>query len=110
MIAQFTPTLFWDTDINSFLETTHAGYIIVRMYVGYMGRLASFKKVYGIDKIQSELLSARSLDPKTLNYFSLILNIPKEKYLMLFLSAVSPKALELLTELQDLSLLENFIW
>ncbi|MBK7852814.1 MAG: nucleotidyl transferase AbiEii/AbiGii toxin family protein [Bacteroidetes bacterium] len=27
---------------------------------------------------------------------------------MLFLSAVSPKALELLTELQDLSLLEKF--
>jgi len=81
MIAQFTPTLFWDTDINSLSETTHAGYIIVRVcMLGTWEDWLLLKKVYGIDKIQSELLSARSLDPKTLNYFSLILNIPKEKY------------------------------
>ncbi|MBK9526137.1 MAG: hypothetical protein IPO39_15740 [Bacteroidetes bacterium] len=81
MIARFTPALFWDTDINTLSETTHSAYIIVRVcMLGTWEDWLLLKKMYGLDKIQTELLNARSLDPKTLNYFSLILNIPKEKF------------------------------
>ena len=81
MIARFTPALFWDTDIKTLSETTHAAYIIVRVcMLGTWEDWLLLKKMYGLEKIKSELLNARFLDPKTLNFFSLILNIPKEKF------------------------------
>ena len=81
MIARFTPALFWDTDINTLSETTHSAYIIVRVcMLGTWEDWLLLKEMYGLEKIKSQLLNARFLDPKTLNFFSLILNIPKEKF------------------------------
>jgi hypothetical protein len=81
MIRQFTPSLFWDIDIKTLAETDHAGFIIQRVcMLGTWNDWLLLKKIYGLDKIKSELLQARQLDQKSLNYFSLILNVPKEKF------------------------------
>ena len=81
MINRFTPSLFWDTDIKTLSETEHAGYIIQKVCIfGNWNDWQLLKKEYGIEKIKTELLQARNLDLKTLNYFSLIFNVPKEKF------------------------------
>lgn len=81
MISQFTPALFWDTDIASLSETDHSGFIIQRVcMLGTWQDWLLIKAKYGIRKIETELLKARYLDNKTLNYFSLLFSIPKEKF------------------------------
>ena len=81
MNSKFTPALFWDTDINSLSETEHAGFIIQRVcMLGTWQDWLALQSAYGKEKIESELIKARFLDKKTLNYFSLLFNIPKEKF------------------------------
>lgn len=81
MITQLTSSLFWDTDIKTLSEKEHASFIIQRVcMLGTWNDWLLLKANYGLDKIKSELLKARQLDLKTLNYFSLILNVPKEKF------------------------------
>lgn len=91
MITQLTPSLFWDTDINLVSETKHEGFIIQRVcMLGKWNDWLLLKKHYGIEKIKTELLQARYLDQKTLNYFSLILDIPKNKFRCYFLQQSAP--------------------
>ena len=81
MITRFTASLFWDIDIETLSETVHGGFIIQRIcMLGNWNDWQLLKEGYGIEKITTELLQARYLDQKTLNYFSLIFNIPKEKF------------------------------
>ena len=81
MINQLTPSLFWDTDIKTISEEDHSGFIIQRVcMLGTWEDWQLLKTQYGIEKIKTELLQARYLDQKSLNYFSLILNVPKEKF------------------------------
>jgi hypothetical protein len=81
MVSQLTPSLFWDTDSQTLSEKDHAGFIIRRVcMLGTWNDWLLLKANYGLDKIKLELLHARQLDHKTLNYFSLILNVPKENF------------------------------
>jgi hypothetical protein len=81
MICQLAPTLFWDTEIQKISEKDHAGFIIQRVCnLGTWNDWLLLKANYGLEKIKSELLQAHQLDKKTRNYFSLILNIPKENF------------------------------
>lgn len=81
MINNFTHSLFWDTDISTLSETEHAGFIIQRVCsIGTWTDWLLLKIMYGLGKIKSALLQARQPDPKNLNYFSLILNVPKENF------------------------------
>jgi hypothetical protein len=81
MIEQLTPALFWDTDKNSLSEGEHSGFIIQRVcMLGTWQDWLLLKATYGTGKIETELLQARYLDRKTLNYFSLLFSIPKEKF------------------------------
>jgi hypothetical protein len=81
MVSELTPSLFWDTDIQKLSEVDHAGFIIQRVcMLGTWKDWLLLKENYGLDMIKSKLLLARQLDQKTLNYFSLIFNVPKEKF------------------------------
>jgi hypothetical protein len=81
MIRHISPALFWDTDINTLSETEHSGFIIQRVcMLGTWNDWLLLKDRYGIKEIESALFHARYLDKKTLNYFSLKFNIPKEKF------------------------------
>lgn len=92
MLQQFTASLFWDTDINKLSETDHAGFIIQRIcMLGSWNDWQLLKDNYGVEKIKEELVQARYLDQKTLNYFSLVLDIPKEKFRCYSLQQSVPK-------------------
>lgn len=81
MISQLTPALFWDTDIKSLSETEHSGFIIQRVCMfGTWNDWLLLKAGYGMEKIETELLNARYLDLKTLNYFSSIFEKPKQSF------------------------------
>lgn len=70
--------LFWDIDLETLDYTKHARFIIQR--VAQRGSLQDWKNVreyYGDEKIKEDLLQARSLDKKTLNFYSSLYNIPK---------------------------------
>lgn len=91
MITRLSTSLFWDTDINKLSETKHKGFIIQRVcMLGKWNDWLLLKEYYGIDKIKTELLQARYLDQKTLNYFSLILDIPKDKFRCYLLQQSAP--------------------
>jgi hypothetical protein len=81
MISRLTSSLFWDIDIKSLSESDHSGFIIQRVCMfGSWNDWLILKANYGVEKIERELLGARYLDQKTLNYFSMIFKQPKEKF------------------------------
>lgn len=92
MLQQFTSSLFWDTDISKLSEVDHAGFIIQRIcMLGTWKDWLLLKDNYGIEKIKAELIQARYIDQKTLNYFSLVLDIPKEKFRCYSFQQSAPK-------------------
>ncbi len=81
MLSQLTPTLFWDTDISTLSVKEHSAFIIQRVcMLGSWEDWLLLKDTYGIPTIERELLSARYLDKKTLNYFSIIFNKSKDNF------------------------------
>lgn len=77
----FSPALFWDVDIQKMSLQKHAGFIVQRVcMLGSMEELKSLREIYGMDQIREVLLQARYLDVKTLHYFSVVFNIPKERF------------------------------
>lgn len=92
MINQLTPALFWDTDVKTISIEDHAGFIIQRVcMLGTWEDWLLLKSQYGMVKIRAELIQARYLDKKTLNYFSLILNVPKENFRCYSFQQLVPK-------------------
>ncbi|HPD53610.1 MAG TPA: hypothetical protein PLI08_06670 [Bacteroidia bacterium] len=80
-LDDFNPVLFWDTDMRTLSVEDHAGFIISRVcMLGGWKDWQILKEMYGIPRMKHELLHARYLDKKTLNYFSLVLEEPKENF------------------------------
>ncbi len=74
-------TLFWDIDLNTLNVNQNARFIIQRVIQrGSIENWVEIKHFYGIEKIKNEILKIRSLDAKTLNFFSIYFNIPKEHF------------------------------
>lgn len=63
--------LFWDVDQNSINYDKNARFVISRVIQrGSIDDWKRIKKYYGLDKIQEEIINIRSLDYKTLVFFS----------------------------------------
>lgn len=78
---QLSEVLFWDSDIKKIDWDKKASYVIAKVAMfGTLKDWNAIKKYYGEKKIKNELLKVRHLDNKTLNFVSLIFNIPKEKF------------------------------
>lgn len=74
-------TLFWDVDPVLFDEHKNRRLIIERVFT--LGNLEEMKVIfrfYGREVIRREIVRAGSLDPKTLQFASDILGIPKEEF------------------------------
>jgi hypothetical protein len=81
MIGNYSKVLFWDVDFNTVSLQQHADFIIRRVcMLGTWDDWLQLKKDFGIEKIKQALLNARYLDKKTLNYFSIMYKIPKDKF------------------------------
>ncbi len=77
----FRQELFWDVDPAKIDEETNARFIIERVMTrGKMSDFAQLQKTYSLDRIKRELVRCRSLDPKTLNFCSVIYGIEKEDF------------------------------
>jgi hypothetical protein len=75
------PFLLWDVKIENFDFTGNRQLVIERACS--LGNLSDFKEIirfYGMDIIKMELVKSASLDPKTLNFFSQIFNIPLKEF------------------------------
>lgn len=74
-------SLFWDTPLKNIDFQKHSRFVIERVLV--RGRLSDWfeiKQYYGLDKIKQEALQIRSMDELTLNFCSVLFNIPKTKF------------------------------
>lgn len=74
-------TLFWDFDISKMDPEVNLRIIIERVFnLGNLDELKFIFNYYGTDVIRHEIVRAGSLDEKTLQFASDILEIPKEKF------------------------------
>ncbi len=73
--------LFWDIDLDSLDVDKNARFVIVRVFKnGNLEELQTLLKYYGREKITSQIITAPSLDEKTLAFASVLLGIPKERF------------------------------
>ncbi|MEL6253212.1 MAG: hypothetical protein AAFR87_14470 [Bacteroidota bacterium] len=73
--------LFWDSEYEKIDWDKKARYVIEKVVsLGTIDDWKQIREFYGLEKIKKEMLEVRSLDPKTHNFLSHILNVPKEKF------------------------------
>lgn len=73
--------LFWDTEFNTISEVKHAHFIIKRVVQkGSVEDWKVIKEHYGMGRLKKEIMNIRDLDKKSLSFFSLILEEPKENF------------------------------
>ena len=73
--------LLWDVDPDRFNEVANRRLIIERVFCyGTIDELTAIFSFYGKDTIKKEIKEAGSLDKKTLEFASTILNIPKDHF------------------------------
>lgn len=73
--------LFWDTDFSKIDWEGQASYVISKVVtLGTIEDWNVIKSYYGLSRIKEEMLKVRYLDKKTLNFLSLIFDVPKENF------------------------------
>ena len=73
--------LFWDIDRSGMNPEANRRIIIERVFsLGNLDELKYIFSHYGIDVIRKEIVKAGSLDKKTLQFASEVLQIPKEDF------------------------------
>lgn len=81
LLSQLNKTHFWDVDITHMDASKHQKLIIERvMMYGNLEEIKLIKDFYGEDTVISTLCSLNYIDPKNLNFFSLLFDIPKTKF------------------------------
>ena len=80
-IADFSPHLFWDVDLEQFDFEKHKSHLIQKVLeYGLINDWNLLKKVYGLETIKDVSLNLRSLDAVTLSYLSAIFKIDKTEF------------------------------
>ena|SRR5208283_1693369 len=73
--------LFWDIDPQRLDLDLNNRLIIERIFMlGNKSQIQALIRYYGLDVIRREIVHAGNLDPKTINWVSKILHIPKKKF------------------------------
>ncbi len=84
--------LFWDIDLNTLDYHNHARFIIQRVIQkGSIKDWITIKAFYGLEYIKQEILQMRSLDKKTLQFFSVYFNIQKSEFRCYIIQQSIPK-------------------
>lgn len=95
MLDKLTKNLFWDVDWQDFNTEKHQHFIVKR--VAMRGDVSDWKTVeayYTKSICKQELLKARYLDKKTLNFFSHYFNEPVQNFRCYKLKQLMPSAWE----------------
>ena len=80
-LKQINQAYFWDIHLDNFDESKTKRLIIERII--NFGNFQEIKQLidhYGKDEVTKTICNLNYLDPKTLNFFSLIFNIPQTKF------------------------------
>jgi len=81
LIEQLNKAYFWDVDIDKIDEEKSKRLIIERVMIyGNLYEIKLIKEFYGIKEIVSILCKLNYIDPKTLNFISLLFQVPKTKF------------------------------
>lgn len=74
-------SLFWDTNPDTVNFDKSARYVIEKVVTrGQFEDWQEIKRYYGLETIKQQVVRSRDLDPRTLNFLSNLLDIPKEKF------------------------------
>jgi len=74
------PTLFWETDPKKLDKQKNADFIIGRVLdFGNLKEWKAVKDFYGLSKIKKAAENHIFFDPRSANFWSIILNIPLKK-------------------------------
>lgn len=81
LISQLNKAYFWDVDI-SLMEARKSQRLIIErvMLYGNLAEIKLMRAFYGDEVITSTLCNINYIDPKNLNFFSLLFGIPKTEF------------------------------
>ena len=80
-LKHVNPTYFWDINLDGIDERKSKRLIIERIVnLGNLQEIKQMISYYGKNEVIKTICSLNHLDPKTLNFFSLIFRIPKTKF------------------------------
>jgi len=81
ILTNINKSYFWDIDLNTLDERKSKRLIIERVInLGNLEELKLLFNYYGKKEVINTIQALNYLDPKTLNFFSLIFNIPKNEF------------------------------
>lgn len=81
LIPNLNEACFWDVDITKLDEEKSKRFIIERIInFGTLNEIKLIKEFYGVETVVSNLCNLNYIDPKTLNFVSLLFQIPKTKF------------------------------
>ncbi len=81
ILAHINKSYFWDVDLKTLDEVKSKRLIIERVVTfGNLDEVISLFKFYGRKEIITTLRELNYLDPKTLNFFALLFNLPKSSF------------------------------
>jgi hypothetical protein len=81
LLEQLNKAYFWDVDITQIDDEKSKRLIIERVInYGNLQEIKLIKEFYGVEVITSALCKLNYIDPKTLNFISLLFKIPKSKF------------------------------
>jgi len=82
MLKNLSKYLFWDVNSEKLNENSDIKLILERVFTrGTEKDEIEVFRHYGKDLIKKSVVTIKYLDKKTLNYLSVILDIPKERFL-----------------------------
>jgi len=81
LLAQLNKTYFWDIDPEYLDERKSKKIIIERiMNLGNLKEIKLVRNYYGDEVVIDTVCDLNYIDPKTLNFLSLLFNIPKKRF------------------------------
>ena len=81
VLSRLSKYLFWDCNREMLDPKADRNLILERVFTrGTENDEKEIFNYYGKDLVRNAVLDIKYLDKKTLNYLSIILNIPKEKF------------------------------
>jgi hypothetical protein len=80
-ITQLNKAYFWDVDFEN-LERSKSKRLIIERVInfGNLNDIQLIRKIYTEDEIRETLCNLKYIDSKTLNFASLLFNIPKTRF------------------------------
>lgn len=91
-ISDFSKHLFWDVNANTLDFSDHKKYIINRvMQYGLYKDWQNILQIYGLNSITNTAKKIRDLDKKSMEFLSLLSDVPREEFVCYTITQSIPK-------------------